>query len=162
LPRPNVPGELFHDEGGSIVPELCVWYISRPSLVRFTIRSRSNSRLTIMAVDGEAVSKELAEGTLDIEIRSDILMRWRNAGNAIDSFATFRAAPRDNSIPFTSNFGGIFNPSKEVEDFAALAARSGRDYGDDDDSDYEGGSSIMPLLITMFIHLLVIACICGC
>jgi hypothetical protein len=73
--RPDVRGELAHDEGGSIVPELCAWYISRPSLVRFTIRSRSRSRLIITAVDGEAVPKELAEGTLDVEIRSDILFR---------------------------------------------------------------------------------------
>jgi hypothetical protein len=164
--RPNVRGELVHEEGGSIVPELCVWYVSRPSLVRFTIRSRSGSRLILVAVDGAEVSKELAEGTLDIEITSDILFRWRNTGNAIDSFASFRAAQRDDSIPFKSNFSRIFNPSKEVEFFPATAARSGRDHGDsdgdEDEYDHEGGTSVVSIVITILAHVLIIACICGC
>jgi hypothetical protein len=101
------------------IGQTCVWYISKPSLIVFTVGSPGDGLLTVDSIDGIAVDKKIGEGTAEFKTKFSILFRWRQSLDSADSFAKMRAISRDNSFPYKSQIFEDFRPADAPRYFTA-------------------------------------------
>jgi hypothetical protein len=82
------------------ITDLCIWYVTRPARLTLNVHSTGLSILSVVTVDGENSTQEIATGAATYLVNESILLRWSGPATDSTSFATFKAVGRDNSIPY--------------------------------------------------------------
>jgi hypothetical protein len=126
------PSASFVLHGGE-VPVVCLWYIAHGTIVHFAVRTRESDYLLFHSIDGKLVRDSLSVGTRDVQISSDVLIRWHTAPGSNASVVDMRARQVDKMMPYQSNFTVTFVPGTGPEYFflPPFIRRARGDHGND-------------------------------